>query len=423
MSKQHTNIRNYLSALIGTALEYYDYSLFIFLAPVLAKLFFPQDDTAISLIKTYGLGFVGTLARPLGAYIFGVIGDRCGRRYGLFYAITTMTIASICMAVLPTYHDVGIFAPTLLVLCRFLQSISAGGELNGSAVFIIEHVQENQKSTASGLICGFTVVGILLASFISYLCINSSNPELYWRYAFMLGTVIGLVGFFMRYFTQETPAFLMRQISHDQENSPQMPVLARFFCAFAISGTFSSYYYFSFVLMNSYLPLIRDIPQAIASGYTTKLLVVYMFALIIGGAIADKLPQRKIMIVGASSVAISAIPYMYLISYGGIESILMARVGLILLIALFMGPTHAALIKIFPVRMRYRSTSVCYSLGSALMGSITPVLSIYLWHKTGIPWLPGLWLMATSMMGMLAVFYAFEAYGKQEVLGASQKVW
>ncbi len=405
MIKQSRNIRNYLSVLTGTALEYYDYSLFIFLSPVLAKLFFPQDDMAISLIKTYGLGFVGTLARPLGAYIFGFIGDLFGRRCGLFYAITTMTIASVCMAILPTYHDVGWLAPVLLVLCRFLQSISAGGELNGSAIFIIEHVEENQRSTASGLICAFTVVGILLASFISYLCINSSNPELYWRYAFILGTVIGLVGFFVRYYTQETAAFLNQRSSLDQGDELQMSMTARVLCAFAISGTFSSFYYFSFVLMNSYLPLVRDIPQAVASGYTTKLLVVYLLALIIGGALADRLPQRWVMMLGASFVAVFAIPYMYIISYGEVESMLAARVGLIAMIALFMGSTHAALVKIFPVRIRYRATSVCYSMGSALMGSVTPVLSIYLWHKTGIAWLPGIWLMVTSVMGMLAVSY------------------
>lgn len=389
----------YFSALLGTTFEYYDYSLFIFLTPLFSTIFFPQDDPMISLIKTYGLGFIGTIARPLGGYFFGRIGDKYGRRFGLFYSIMLMNTATMCMVFIPTYSQIGIYAPILLMICRLLQSFSAGGELNGAATFILEHTHKSNKGFASGMIASFTAGGNLLGAFVSLLCYSSSDPHTNWRLAYILGVFIGLIAFVIRYKTKETKEFKRNLKFQVNCKIDYRKVLA----ACLISGTFSSYFYFNFILMNSYIPLILDIPLTQTTFATNFSLGFYMICVVVAGRLSDKFSRKFIMVVGAFLVLAFAVPILYLIQLFGLNYLLLLRLFFIILTSLFMGPLHAELTGLFPVGLRYRLTSVCYSVGSFLFGSSTPILSIYLWKKTQIYWIPGVWLILTSIVGILAV--------------------
>lgn len=406
-------LKNYISALLGTSLEYYDYSLFLFLAPVTSHIFFSSNDPTSALILTYGISFLGTLFRPLGAFVFGYIGDRWGRKVALSNSITMMSLASLLMAVMPTYSQVGLFAPILVMICRIMQSMSAGGELNGSAIFVIEHAGPKRAGLAGGLVTAFTAFGFILSSLAAYVCSLEFMPEYSWRIAFGVGALAGLIAYFIRTYASETEEFehyVSRKSERDNQPRLQRKVnwldyLPKCIFTFFITGAFTSMYYFSIVFMGSYMPLVRNIEYAHTSGYVPKLLVLYMLSLLASGLLSDKYTQRKVMFNAGLFFLCLSIPCTYMICYSSLTMALMGQSLLVFAAGLFNGSLHSMLNAIFPVQHRYKMISVFYSLGSALLGSVTPVLCFKLWHITHIPLIPVVWVLCTVSMGIFAVMF------------------
>lgn len=399
--------RIYLSALLGTSLEYYDYKLFVFLAPILSQLFFPHDSFTNGLIKTYGITFLGTLARPIGAYAFGYVGDKYGRRTALSYSIGFMALSSLLMALMPTYAQIGIMAPILIMLCRLLQSASAGGELNGSAIFMIEHVGQRHAGLASGIMIGFTIVGILLAALTSTLCMGSSQPTFYWRFAFLAGLLIGVVGFFIRRYTYESADYLACKKSIKDDHKTLLlshrSLYLRCFCIFAMSSAFVSIYYFSFVFLKDYIPLKRGLDFYHSTQNITVLLLVFLGAAISSGFISDKIGQRHLMGGACALMLLVAAPLMSVINHAPLDQIFYAQLVFAMIAGVFIGPAHAFYIKLFPASYRYQCISFFYSLGSSIFGASTPIVCIKLWQHTSMTQLPVLWIMFTAMLGLLGV--------------------
>jgi MHS family proline/betaine transporter-like MFS transporter len=140
------------ASMVGNALEFYDFSLYGFFAPILSTLFFPSDNSLVSLIQALGVFALGFMTRPIGAIIFGHIGDKLGRKKALSYSVLLMSIPTMAIGLLPTFEQIGIWAPLLLVFCRLCQGLCAGGEYNGSALFALEHNPENKRGFIGGLL-------------------------------------------------------------------------------------------------------------------------------------------------------------------------------------------------------------------------------------------------------------------------------
>src|ERR1700722_11205305 len=197
-----------LAIILGNALEYYDFMLYGFFATILAPLFFPSENPSLSLIASMGSYGVGFLARPLGGIFFGHLGDRQGRKHTLSLSILLVTIPTLGIALLPTYAQIGIWAPLLLLLCRIFQGFCLGGETSGAMTYIIENAKPQEKDTASAWLVLSCYLGTLVGTGLGAVFTLSFMPEWGWRLTFVMGSLIALVGYYIRKKLKESPEFI-----------------------------------------------------------------------------------------------------------------------------------------------------------------------------------------------------------------------
>jgi len=196
-----------LAAMIGNALEYYDVMLYGFFAAALAPLFFPTTNHFVSITASLGTFAAGFLMRPLGGILFGHLGDRYGRRMALAFSILLVTVPTLTIGLLPTYEYIGIAAPIILVVCRLLQGLCVGGEYSGAAIFVIEHSKKKQEAFAGSVLCATGFLGGFLGTILGLICTLPYMPTWSWRIPFLIGSIIGLIGYYIRTQVDESPAY------------------------------------------------------------------------------------------------------------------------------------------------------------------------------------------------------------------------
>jgi MHS family proline/betaine transporter-like MFS transporter len=213
-----------LSGMLGNGLEWYDYALYGQLSFVFAKIFFPSDDLSISLIMTYLTFAVGFVFRPLGAVIFGRIGDKYGRKKALSASMILMAAATGGLGLLPTYESIGFAAPLLLILIRILQGLSLGGEFSGSMSYVVEHAPADKRATMGSTTVLSLVIGFLMGSLMATLVSASMSTEAFydwgWRLLFFIGVFIGFIGYYIRQHVEESPAYEEAKASGNLSTRP-----------------------------------------------------------------------------------------------------------------------------------------------------------------------------------------------------------
>src|SRR5215469_5304109 len=203
--------RAVLAAAVGQFFELYDFSIYGFLAVEIGRAFFPSSDPLTSLLgafATYGVGF---LLRPIGAIVIGAYGDRKGRKAALVLTVTLMAAATGLVALVPPYSQIGIWAPIALVLLRLCQGFSTGGEWGGAAAFLVEHAPTGRRGIVGSLQQAATAIGAMCATFSAAILTTTLSSESFfawgWRIPFLIGFVLGPVGYYLRTRVAETPAF------------------------------------------------------------------------------------------------------------------------------------------------------------------------------------------------------------------------
>ncbi len=368
------------AAMIGTALEYYDMSLYGFMTPLLVIIFLPDMPKLNAIILTFIVLPIGILIRPLGALFIGKIGDNYGRKIGLIIGISGMACVTGLTGLLPTYSDVGILAPILMLICRILQGFFVAGEYNGGAIFVLEHSKQNTRGLSSGFYCAFTVLGILTASGVTTLI--SYLPQEYWRLPYILGFVTGLIGLYMRKHLVETPEFIAYKDMPPIKTSAIVKNYKPILQAIGVAGFFSALYNFHTVLMISFIPIVTSLTTSDMMYINFKTTLIYMVALPIFGYIADKITFRRSMHYAAITTIIVSYPLILLITLNNPHYIFLMKAVFAIITAWFVGPFHAWIQSLFSVKQRYTAISVSYSIGSQLGGMI-PATSLWLWQSTG----------------------------------------
>lgn len=399
--------KNFAAAFIGTALEFYDFALFGLLAPVLSTLFFPKEDPVAALIASYSIFAAGFLIRPLGGVVFGYVGDTFGRKKAMVISIIAMMIPTSLIGFLPTYNQIGLFAPIILALCRLLQGLCAGGEFSGAAIFVIEHAKENRKYFSGSLVTASSVVGMLAASSMASLCALEAMPTWGWRVPFLLSIPIGLLGFYIRKNTEETAAFNTAQKS--QKNKAQSFAsilknnLVSLFITFGIASFIGILYYVPFVFMGHYHTLVTSLSTSVTLFVITLGLVVYMLCICLAGYMADKIGAQKVMLTTVFATIILVYPAFLLIRSGHFSLVIQGELILSILAGLFIGPANGLTASLFDVKGRCRGVSFSLSLGISLFGGLTPVLLIYVINQTQMLMWPAIWMGFGAFIAGLSI--------------------
>ncbi len=261
----------------GTALQWYDFALFGYFAPIIAATYFPNDNRFASLLSVFGIFAVGYLLAPLGAFIFGYIGDHFGRKHALTLSILTMAIPTALISIVPSYQVIGVAAPVLITLLRVIQGFVASAEFTGSAIFLVEHAKPEQKALYGCLTSSAYSLGLILAGLAASLFTAPFMPTWGWRIGFGLALFAGILIFYLRNHVAETPEY-QRIAQHEKPNLPflialkEVPLAIIGIIGLAWLGSIMTFG--TYVFIGTYLHSCFHIPLGLATLLITLALVI-----------------------------------------------------------------------------------------------------------------------------------------------------
>lgn len=369
-------MRSYLSyimntqarlSLFGTVLEYYDYALYGFCAALLAQQLFPELDQNAALIQAYLIFFAGSLAKPVGALIFGWIGDLHGRRPALRWSMLGIVIPTLTIALIPSSLDSSV-AMVCILCARLLQGIFIAGESDGVRIRLYESHENTSPFVINAMVGLSSYVGIFLASQGAFAA--KIFPD-YWRLPFLVGGVLGLFLLKARQNITESPQFKRPAQAWVRPNYRGL------MATIMLCGSVGGSYHLFFVYQSTYWSsVLKCMPQSQAQFLTTFCLVLYIPALLIAAKLSEKFSGERVIITG-SVVALMLCPFLNLGNHPNLLLLSMLSLSL----AAIHSPGYVLLMRQFSMGTRYRHMSLGHSLGSLLMSGSAPLLATYFWQE------------------------------------------
>lgn len=379
------------SSFIGNALEFYDFTICgVFLAK-LSTVFFPTTDPNLALFGSFFAFSAAFWTRPLGAFLFGYIGDRFGRKKALVFSIGLMAFPTLIIGLLPSFEKIGYAAPIILIGCRMLQGLCTGGEYNGAAIFTLEHFGKLKAGVISGLISASCALGALLATFAGGITNAPYMPDWAWRVPFILGAIIGTIGVYTRRRIGETEEYLSLHVAKKQ-TTPVMQIWKNlklpFLLSTIIGATNGALSYTLFAFLNIYLN--RYVGVKIFEGIFYNIFGLGMMFLMcpVFGGLSDQItPRRSIYLSSLLILMVTPISF-YFMQMGNFASIFVGQLILGTVVASFLGPCHAFMQNLFPTETRYTGVALGFSIGMAFAGGTTPMMLTYLIDATQNLYMP-----------------------------------
>jgi len=401
-----------ISGSIGNILENYDYILYANFAVVIGKLFFPFQDTYTSLLATFGVFAAGFITRPLGAIIFGHVGDKYGRKLSLSASIMLMSIPTAMIGILPTYSEVGILAPIFLILIRLLQGISIGGETSGFITYLLESAPDIKRkgflgsfalaSAAAGLFCGF------LASFICNFYF--AENEFAWKIPFLLSFPVGLIGFYIRNKLEETLEFKSMKNSGLLAKSPLVELFKThlkemmIMCGLFVSISVPFYIFFAF--LSTFLVRILGYSQLQTSSIYLCSSAVFIFSSLLAGWLSDKFKIYKFLFSAIFVFVIFVFPIFFLILSKSYVLTLIGCICFIVIISFYQAPLLSVVTRIFPTKIRATGSALSFNVVSVIFGGFTPVFLTWLIGDSSNFYAIPFYLILSSMLTILTLNFA-----------------
>ncbi|WP_454783073.1 MFS transporter [Legionella sp. WA2022007384] len=370
------------AASLGTLLEMYDYAIYGFMAPILATIFFPTTDKHIALIATFAIFAAGFLIRPLAAYWLGNLGDSIGRKKTLTITLFVMTFSSSFIGLLPTYKVAGIIAPILLTLCRLVQGISVAGEMTLASIFIYENVSMRHKGFAVSFVALGSICGLLLAILISKITLLffSKQELIYiWRFPFLMGIIVGLVGVYLRSKTREL--IDISKVIANRQHHPlrsawhyrKKAIVTIFLLAIYCNGSF----YTLFVYMPSYLQQ-HGLALPIAMDVIMVAMICYGVGLIVSGFISDILGRKFPLALSLIATVFFSLGINYIVNGGSLLQITFGCSILAIIISIFIGSVFTASLEQLPLEERASGFTLFFNLSNSLFGGTAPLIILLL---------------------------------------------
>lgn len=415
--------------MVGNALEWYDFAIYGYFAATIGFKFFPSDDPAASVIASFGVFAVGFVARPIGAVVFGNLGDRVSRRHALIVSILVMAVPTTLIGVLPTYADIGIWAPALLIALRLLQGLSVGGEMTGSITLMVENARRRQRGLAGSWSYLGVGVGFLLGSaagaLVTGLLDTSSVDDWGWRVPFLCGAILGVIGYIVRrqglsesYQPQDTDVpWYKGPLRQAMTTHGRQMIQAIGIAAFSAGG-----FYLTFVYLTTYITRYVGEPSADALDINTINMVVYTVLVVVGGWLGDRLGVRWILLATAVAGLLVAWPMFWLIDHPDPVLSFLGQLGLVLFVAPYSGLFATTMALLFAPHVRMSGFSISYNVGLAALGGTTPLVASYLISRHDGDMAPAYVLMVCAAISIAALLWAWrDLPARQEPHGAAER--
>lgn len=396
---------------IGAALEFYDFIIYLLLAPIIAELFFHGSEF-VSLLETYAIFAIGYFFRPLGGIIIGHFGDKFGRKNAFLFTIFLMTFSTFFIISLPIYATIWKVAPFILLFFRICQGIAIGGEIPCSITFVYEHLPKKKRFTGCALIFTGTSAGILLATVIvTILTKVLTHTEMLiwgWRIPFFFTVINGVIGLYIIFTFTDTPAFLEMKQSGKILKTPLTKLLKEFklevFLSFLMMLGSGMLYSTVCLMVPTILNRRFDYTLSQAFDLSLFLLVIFISSTYLGPKFIEKFKRRiPFVIISTIILAAFSIPAFYMYSSHTIWQVLIAMAILALTYGTLCGSSSFIMASCFPTEIRFSGTSTSYNLALAAGGGITPIIMAFLMEKnesiTAIP----LFIIVSSLFCIISL--------------------
>jgi MHS family proline/betaine transporter-like MFS transporter len=404
--------RAIVATVLGNGFEWFDFMVYGFFAITIAKLFFPTGNDLTSLmlsVATFGVGF---LVRPFGGILIGIYADKAGRKAALSLTIILMCAGTAIIGLAPTYSQIGVAAPCLILIARLLQGFSAGGEMGTATAFLTEHAPKGKKAYYSSWIqtsIGFAVLlGACFGTGIT-LGLSAADMESWgWRIPFLSGLLIGPIGFFIRRNLDETPVFL----SAEKSKTPLADVLRDYpwqaFASFAMVVLWTVCIYVILFYMPTFSVKVLKLPQSAS----------FIAAMVGGGVItvlspitgwySDKVGRKWLLGGASAAMLVLAWPmFAMIVKAPSVATLCVFQAVFGVLIAIYTGPILAALSETFPTKVLSTGLSVAYNLAVMTFGGFASLILTWLISTTGTPMAPAIYVIFAAAFSLLGVLFGY----------------
>lgn len=402
--------RNLLAGLYGNALEWYDFLLYASFAPLFSEIFFPTHIPFISLLATFAVFAIGFLMRPIGGLLIGHYGDHAGRRKALIVSISIMTFATLSIAFLPTLQQAGIIAPILFTILRLIQGIAVGGELPGSATFLIEQTFSNRRGFAGSLVLATAFLGIFAGSFTATILTTIHNDEnLYinWRLAYLVGGVLGIIGIYLRVKSTESPEFLKRNPLNEL---PAMTVCTKYAKKLSLAVLLTSIMaignYILIAFVTTFLVKYEqfNLHDALVINFSALLLLTFLIPTF--GFLSDYLGRKLTVMIGVVILLVAIFPIFWLLLQKNFHLALMAELMLSVALAPINASVPTIIAEMFPAEIRTSGISIGYNIGQALFGGTAPLVAFSLIEISGNNFSPAWYVFIFAGIVLVTIVFS-----------------
>ncbi|PPK50594.1 MFS transporter [Marinobacter persicus] len=402
-----------MAGFIGNVVEWYDFAVYGYLAGVIAPVFFPAGSPTAALIGTYGIFAAGFIMRPLGAAVFGWFGDRYGRARTMQISVILMALPTLLLGLLPSYEQVGLLAPVLLVLIRLFQGLSVGGEFSSSATYLVETAPKGKRGITGswaniGSMTG-SLLGVAAAALVTNAFDTQTLDDWAWRLPFLGGAILGLSAILVRRNLHNSERFTQHHELRD-ETSPLLQAFTtnryETLLALAFASSYGTCYYLVFVYLPEWLAAEQLMARSTALLINTAMMILVIPAMPLFAVVGDRYMRRRTWI--ALSLLLLALLgwplHVWMLDSGGSLTAVIASHALVfLLLAVPLGSAPALFVELFPESDRLSGYSVAFNLGLGVFGGLTPMIATALIATTGILTTPAMYLALTAFIAVLAL--------------------
>ncbi len=395
------------ASVFGNMLEFYDFTLFGFFSLTISQAYFPAGDAATGLLQSLAVFGAGFLMRPFGAVLFGYIGDKYGRKQALTLSVLLMGIPTLAMGLMPSYAQIGLLAPIVIMVCRLVQGLCTGGEYNGAAIFALEHVGAKGAGLTGGIICGSAGLGALAALGINALVTLEGMPEWGWRAAFIFGATCSFAGWYVRVRMSESPVFKTLQKKGEViESSPflevmrsqKLPVLTTLVIG-VLDGVLA---YFVFIFLALFIEKKLGYSHGVASMFGFIGIIGFTLGSPLMGWVLDRSSRKGYFKVCMLVLTVLSFPAFVLLETQSYLVLGFAVLVFSLMAAAVAGAQHAYVQNLFPAKDRYSGIAFSFSTGVSIGGFSPFIFGVFMNKPNGVFYM-GFYLTVWALIGLFVV--------------------